>query len=330
MPNKYMTLLRRSTPSAKVSRSSEACSSGNSRLSSSGVRLDRLIGFKAALQGQGAGTKHFPVQCIQSPEVLEKINAHDYIGALSIARSEDGEDIETIHAWMEHVMPTMDVTEQVRMDNRLNNSLYKVAGPSNEFPIVLKKMHDHELALREQLAYNVSEFLGFHLVPPTVARRGNMMTQVFLEGFTPGTRQPGTPAILSDRAKVFYYIINQKDDNEGNQMRDSLGTLMIIDNESAFDTSPSLEYERALTTVLMSNVFTASMWEDFSSKGKKEWAALLEQKKSPLSKDEFKSFVARIERVKSIVQAQIDEGKINIGTKRKGGFLHTLLGKGAR
>ena len=80
----------------------------------------------------------------------------------------------------------------------------------------------------------------------------------------------------------------------------------------------------------MSNVFTASMWEDFSSKGKKEWAALLEQKKSPLSKDEFKSFVARIERVKSIVQAQIDEGKINIGTKRKGGFLNNLLGKGAR
>jgi insecticidal toxin complex protein TccC len=76
----------------------------------------------------------------------------------------------------------------------------------------------------------VSERLGLHLVPPTKAKAKSMIQQ----DITNSRSNTQARRTLPDEARLFYYLINEFDDNSGNQLWDSRGNVFLIDHEAAF------------------------------------------------------------------------------------------------
>lgn len=98
---------------------------------------------------------------------------------------------------------------------------------------------------RETAAFQVSDALGWHLVPPTVARRGEHgigMVQLFIHHdpeehfFT--FRDPWPDALT--RMALFDVLINNADRKGGHCLRDEDGRIWAIDHGVCFHEEPKL------------------------------------------------------------------------------------------
>lgn len=102
------------------------------------------------------------------------------------------------------------------------------------------------LALREVAAYQVSELLGWQLVPPTVYREngpfGPGSLQLYVQhdenyhyfNFTPEDRQRLRPTVLFD------FITNNADRKGGHILKEDNGHLWLIDHGICFHEDPKL------------------------------------------------------------------------------------------
>lgn len=105
---------------------------------------------------------------------------------------------------------------------------------------------DGSLAAREVAAFHVSEFLSWHLVPPTVLRRdapyGEGSVQQFFR-YDPElhyfTFDAATRAHL-DRVVLFDMLINNADRKASHILLDENGRLWLIDHGLAFHHEPKL------------------------------------------------------------------------------------------
>ena len=109
-----------------------------------------------------------------------------------------------------------------------------------------RPLHDFEPGLhaRERAAYLLSEWLGWHLVPPTVVRDdaplGTGSLQWFVENyFTLFREQPATHDDLR-RVAVFDVLTNNTDRKSGHVLRDGAGRIWAIDHGLCFHAQPKL------------------------------------------------------------------------------------------
>lgn len=107
----------------------------------------------------------------------------------------------------------------------------------------------------ENAAYELSELLGLHRVPPAVVREVNGETgsvQIWMEGVTPetvldeeGRLDPPDTARWNRQKRVMYVfdnIVANRDRNKGNVLVDEDWTIWLIDHTRAFGTSSRLLY----------------------------------------------------------------------------------------
>jgi hypothetical protein len=96
----------------------------------------------------------------------------------------------------------------------------------------------------ELLVYRISEYFGYHLVPPTVVRtiNGKLGTlQLFIETERDPMESLETfkhllgrvPEIEKEREKLIHYLAGQWDRHEGNLVVDDLDHLIAVDNRNA-------------------------------------------------------------------------------------------------
>lgn len=113
------------------------------------------------------------------------------------------------------------------------------------------------LCERERAAYELSEALGWSIVPPTVLRdgpHGHGMVQRFVDHDPQEhylTLQPGHPERFAAFA-AFDVIVNNADRKAGHCLRDRVGHIWGIDHGLAFHDEPKLRtviWEYAGTTV---------------------------------------------------------------------------------
>lgn len=267
------------------------------------------------IQGHNA----FPFAAIESSEVRAKASDGRFMAAQASARREASNDISVINDWVVSLIPTIDFQSMTLFDNRLNNSLYKASSTVEGVDFVVKKMHSPERAQREELAYRVSEVLGFHVVPPAKARAKSLVQQMM-----PNIKGAGhSERKLSARDKLFYFLINEFDDNSGNQLWDEAGDVQLIDHEAAFSTRGNGVYN--LSTVDLASAFDQRSWERFKAIGPAEWKSVLGGDMPKIGKGEAKAFMARINDTRKAVQKGIDRGDLKFGQKR--GLLSKVLGK---
>ena len=111
-------------------------------------------------------------------------------------------------------------------------------------------LHDFDPGLhaRERAAYLLSEWLGWHIVPPTIVRSdapvGIGSLQWFVENdgehyFTLHQGDPSTHDALR-RIAVFDLITNNTDRKSGHVLRDAAGRIWAIDHGLCFHTDPKL------------------------------------------------------------------------------------------
>lgn len=111
-------------------------------------------------------------------------------------------------------------------------------------------LHDFAPGLhaRERAAYLLSEWLGWHLVPPTIVREdapvgvGSLQWFVENEGehyFTLYRDAPDTHDALR-RIAVFDIVTNNTDRKSGHVLRDAAGRLWAIDHGLCFHAEPKL------------------------------------------------------------------------------------------
>lgn len=111
-------------------------------------------------------------------------------------------------------------------------------------------LHDFDPGLhaRERAAYLLSEWLGWHIVPPTIVREdapvGIGSLQWFVENdgehyFTLHRDDPSTHDALR-RIAVFDLVTNNTDRKSGHVLRDAAGRIWAIDHGLCFHTDPKL------------------------------------------------------------------------------------------
>lgn len=121
---------------------------------------------------------------------------------------------------------------------------------------------------------------------------------------------------------MFYYLINEFDDNSGNQLWGSRGNVFLIDHEAAFSEKKNATYN--LSTIDLSKAFNAERWEQFKAVSRQDWKTMMLEKNSTFSKTQVNAFLDRIADTKTPVQREIDRGALNFGQKRS--FLQRTLG----
>ncbi len=113
-----------------------------------------------------------------------------------------------------------------------------------------RPLYDFEPGLhaRERAAYLLGEWLGWHIVPPTIVRDdvplGTGSLQWFVENdgehyFTLHRDDPGTHDDLR-RIAVFDVLTNNTDRKSGHVLRDGDGRIWAIDHGLCFHTVPKL------------------------------------------------------------------------------------------
>ena len=260
-----------------------------------------------------------PVGAIFSKDVQSLVDGGKYIGAQSLARAKSVSDVLVVNKLVSSFIPDVDMQSMTVFQNRHDNTIYRASSAVEGVGFFVKKMQSPEGPQREELAYTVSEMLNFHLVPPTKAKAKSMVQQeVIVAGADTKERR-----ILPEAAKLFYFLINEFDDNSGNQLWDALGNVYLIDHESAFSENKNSIYN--LSAVDLSKAFNAERWDKFKSIGNAEWKSIISEKYSTLSKGEVKAFVGRITDTKVAVQREIDRGAVSFGQKRS--FLQRTLGR---
>ncbi|WP_310650446.1 RHS repeat-associated core domain-containing protein, partial [Pseudomonas sp. FW300-N2A2] len=260
-----------------------------------------------------------PVGAIFSKDVQSLVDGGKYIGAQSLARAKSVSDVLVVNKLVSSFIPEVDMLSMTVFQNRHDNTIYRASSAVEGVGFFVKKMQSPEGPQREELAYTVSEMLNFHLVPPTKAKAKSMVQQeVIVAGADTKERR-----ILPEAAKLFYFLINEFDDNSGNQLWDALGNVYLIDHESAFSENKNSIYN--LSAVDLSKAFNAERWDKFKSIGNAEWKSIISEKYSTLSKGEVKAFVGRITDTKVAVQREIDRGAVSFGQKRS--FLQRTLGR---
>lgn len=111
-------------------------------------------------------------------------------------------------------------------------------------------------ALFENAAYELSELLGLHRVPPAVVRRVDGVSgslQIWMEGVTPesvlneegGPDPPDTTRWNRQKRLMFVFdnIVANRDRNKGNLLIDGDWAIWLIDHTRAFGTSSRLLYQ---------------------------------------------------------------------------------------
>jgi len=104
---------------------------------------------------------------------------------------------------------------------------------------------DGTLCRREVAAYHVSQALGWHLVPPTVLRRGPHglgSLQLFVE-HDPDVNYFSLDPHFEDQLRrfaLFDYLVNNTDRKGGHLLLDTHGKLWGIDHGLTFHTTPKL------------------------------------------------------------------------------------------
>ncbi|MEE1923503.1 RHS repeat-associated core domain-containing protein [Pseudomonas sp. 148P] len=265
------------------------------------------------------GHNAFPFAAIESSEVRAKASAGRFMEAQAQARREASKDIAVINDWIVSLVPTVDFQSMTLFDNRLNNSLYTSRSMVAGIDFIVKKMHSPERALREELAYRVSEALGFHVVPPAKARAKSLVQQR-----VPNIKDArGSERKLSDREKLFYFLINEFDDNSGNQLWDEEGGVQLIDHEAAFTTRDNAVYN--LSTIDLTSALDKTAWERFKGIGAAEWKKVLGGDRPKLPKAEAKAFMTRVDATRKAMQKHIDRGAVGFGQRR--GLLQKALGR---
>jgi len=263
------------------------------------------------------GLIKFPAELITSNSVGRLLNQERYAEALATARIESTSDASIINAWVHSLIPQVDLTSMTVLQSRGNNSIYQADSDVQGIQFLVKKMQSPKESQSEAFAYEVSERLGFHFVPPTQAKAKSMIQQRVTNTSTNTKERHALP----ERAKLFYYLINEFDDNSGNQLWDTQGSIYLIDHESAFSEKKNATYN--LNNIELSEVFNTETWEKFNNTTIKDWKNLLAEKFSTLSKLETKAFLSRITETRTAVQQKIDHDVFGFGTKR--GYLQRFF-----
>jgi insecticidal toxin complex protein TccC len=261
----------------------------------------------------------FPSDLISSEEVRGLVQKGNINEAQSVARARSISDTEVLNGWVFSLVSAVDMQSMTVFQNRLNNTIYRVDSSVENVSFIVKKMHSPIGPQIEELSYLVSEKLGLHLVPPTKAKAKSMIQQEVV-GASSGTKQRSE---LPEVARLFYYLINEFDDNSGNQLWDASGNVYLIDHEAAFSSSKNTVYD--LSTIDLSKAFDAELWDRFKSISGNEWKNLITNNYSALSKGQVAAFLGRIQSTKVAVQSSIDRGDLNFGVKRS--FAQRVLGK---
>jgi hypothetical protein len=226
---------------------------------------------------------------IASQEVNEAVARNNYLEALSIARTRSPQDISPVFERIEQLLTKPDLSNPVLIRKGDSSTVNKFETPYG-FSVLQKKFNDTRPAVAEQLAYQVSEKLGLHLVPPTKAK-GKAISQLFLDGYE--SKSLDKPP----KAKLFDYLVNQGDDNTGNRLWDSGNNVMLIDHESAFGDGKLPDLKKALEGRPRAEFFTDDEWTKFKNTEKDEWKQLLNEKNT-FSKNEVNAFLERVKYVK--------------------------------
>ena len=258
-----------------------------------------------------------PVELLTSNTVRNLLNQEQYTEALSTARIDSTSDASVINTWIHSLIPQVDLTSMSVLQSRGNNSIYQVNSDVQGVQFLVKKMQSPKESQSEAFAYEVSERLGFHFVPPTQAKAKSMIQQRVMNISTNTKERRALP----ERAKLFYYLINEFDDNSGNQLWDTQGNIYLIDHESAFSEMKNATYN--LNNIELSEAFNAETWEKFNNTAIKDWKNLLTEKFPTFSKVETKAFLGRITETRAAVQQKIDQGVLSFGTKR--GYLQRFF-----
>ncbi len=264
------------------------------------------------------GGNRFPVELISSDIIRGTVNEGNYLEALSEARAGSISDVPVINEWVFSLTSKVDMQSMTVFQNRHNNTIYRVGSEVEGVGFLVKKMQHPEGPQREEFAYKVSERLGLHLVPPTKAKAKSMIQQE-ITGSRNNTQ--GRKA-LPEEARLFYYLINEFDDNSGNQLWDLHGNVFLIDHEAAFSAKKNSTYN--LSTIDLTKAFNAERWDQFKAVSRQDWKTLISEKYSTFSKKDMNAFLDRIADTKIAVQREIDRGALNFGQKRN--FLQRALG----
>ncbi|WP_256346809.1 RHS repeat domain-containing protein [Pseudomonas gingeri] len=256
------------------------------------------------------GNVTFPVALIASDTVRNLVNEGRYAEALSSARVESVADVSVINTWVSSLIPQVDMTSMSVFQSRGNNTIYQADTDVQGVQFFVKKMQSPKESQSEAFAYEVSERLGFHFVPPTKSKAKSMIQQRVMDVKTNTQERRG----LSESAKLFYFLINEFDDNSGNQLWDAQGNIYLIDHESAFSERKNAVFN--LQAIDLSKAFNAERWEKFNSISSDEWKSLLVDKYSTFSKGDTKAFLGRVADTHAAVQRGIDRGALNFGVKR--------------
>ncbi|CAG8867245.1 RHS repeat domain-containing protein [Pseudomonas fluorescens] len=265
------------------------------------------------------GGNRFPVELISSDIIRGSVNEGKYLEALSEARAGSISDVPVINAWVFSLTSKVDMQSMTVFQNRHNNTIYRVGSEVEGVGFLVKKMQHPEGPQREEFAYEVSERLGLHLVPPTKAKAKSMIQQEITSSRS-NTQARGT---LPEEAKLFYFLINEFDDNSGNQLWDFHGNVFLIDHEAAFSAQKNVTYN--LSRIDLTKAFNAERWDQFKAVSRQDWKTMMSEKYSTFSTREMNAFLDRIADTKTAVQREIDRGVLNFGQKRN--FLQRALGK---
>ncbi|WP_256261624.1 RHS repeat domain-containing protein [Pseudomonas gingeri] len=267
------------------------------------------------------GDVKFPVELISSDSVRDLVSEGRYPEALSRARVESVSDASVINAWVHSLIPSVDMTSMTVFQSRGNNTIYQVDSSVEGIQFFVKKMQSPKESQSEAFSYEVSERLGFHFVPPTRSKAKSMVQQRVMDVKTNTYERKELP----ESAKLFYFLINEFDDNSGNQLWDAQGSAYLIDHEAAFSEKKNAVFN--LQNIDLAKVFDAERWEKFNSINVKEWKSLMAEKYSTLSKGEANAFLGRIADTQAAVQRKIDRGELSFGMKRN--FLQRAFGSKA-
>ncbi|MCJ8206618.1 RHS repeat-associated core domain-containing protein [Pseudomonas sp. RGM2987] len=269
---------------------------------------------------QQGGVK-FPAALISSDSIRDLVNEGRYPEALSRARAESVPDAAVVNAWVHSLIPVVDMTSMTVFQSRGNNTIYQADSDVEGVRFFIKKMQSPKESQSEAFAYEVSERLGFHFVPPTQSKAKSMIQQRVMNIKTNTQERK----MLPEAAKLFYFLINEFDDNSGNQLWDAHENVYLIDHEAAFSEQKNAAFN--LRTINLANIFDAERWEKFNSVSVKEWKSLIAEKYSTLSKGEANAFLRRIADTQAAVQRKIDRGELSFGIKRN--FLQRTFGSKA-
>ncbi|WP_256664686.1 RHS repeat domain-containing protein [Pseudomonas sp. SZ57] len=257
------------------------------------------------------GLTPFPFEKINNPKVLAAIRSGSYLEAQTLARETRAfNDVASINEWLVSLMRVTKISDAKRFDNRLNNTLLTMDVPDSSIKLIIKKVNFSTGAQREELAFIVSHKLKLNLVPPTIAKAKIAVQQMIVGGkknTTSGVKFP-------EDAKFFYHLVNQIDDNSGNQLWRQDGSVYLIDHESTFSTINNQAY--TLENIDLLSVFDVDRWAAFNSIGGGEWRKIIAQSGSTLKDAEIDAFLHRVAQTKISVQKHIDQGTASFGKKR--------------